>query len=63
MSTDIPGQSALPPGNNLQADGEELLRAPYADRPARLERLSTEHDLAAPWTLCPQTTGIATAQK
>lgn len=47
----------------LQVDGEELLHAPYAERRARLERLFTDHDLRAPWTLCPEKDDPATAQE
>jgi ATP-dependent DNA ligase len=45
----------------LQADGQEMLRTPYAQRRARPEQLLTEHQLAAPWTLCPETSDLATA--
>jgi ATP-dependent DNA ligase len=47
----------------LQADGEVVLNAPYSERRARLERLFTQYELTAPWTLCPQTTDVATAQE
>ncbi len=47
----------------LQADGEELLNVPYGERRARLEHLFTDHQLTAPWTLCPETTDAATAQE
>jgi hypothetical protein len=40
-----------------------MLRAPYAQRRARLEQLFTEHHLAAPWTLGPETNDLATAQE
>ncbi|MFJ5025088.1 DNA ligase-like domain-containing protein [Streptomyces goshikiensis] len=45
----------------LREDGQELLHLPCTDRRARLESLFTEHGLTAPWTLCPVTTGLATA--
>ncbi|GAB2934107.1 ATP-dependent DNA ligase [Streptomyces heilongjiangensis] len=47
----------------LQADGVELLRRPYAERRATLEELFAGHGLAAPWTLCPETYDLATAQE
>lgn len=47
----------------LQVGGRELLHEPYAERRAQLERLFAEHELAAPWTLCPETTDPATAQE
>ncbi|MEV2255943.1 ATP-dependent DNA ligase [Streptomyces sp. NPDC050147] len=48
----------------LQADeGQPLLRTPYGERRTRLERLFTEHQLASPWTLCPETTDEALAQE
>ncbi|WP_372457044.1 ATP-dependent DNA ligase [Streptomyces purpurogeneiscleroticus] len=48
--------------DGLQVDGEELLHVPYAERRARLELLFTDHALHAPWTLCPETDNLATAQ-
>lgn len=48
----------------LQADqGQPLLRTPYSERRTRLERLFTEHQLASPWTLCPETTDEALAHE
>ncbi|MEV6738642.1 ATP-dependent DNA ligase [Streptomyces sp. NPDC051104] len=47
----------------LQNDGQELLRVPYTDRRAQLESLFTTYSLTAPWTLCPMTTDVATAQE
>ncbi|MFF8696774.1 hypothetical protein ACF08W_31630 [Streptomyces sp. NPDC015144] len=47
----------------LQADGQELLHVPYGERRARLEQLFTDRGLSAPWTLCPETTDVATAQE
>ncbi|MEU3843817.1 hypothetical protein AB0E88_27745 [Streptomyces sp. NPDC028635] len=47
----------------LQLCGQELLPVPYAERRARLEQLFTEHDLHAPWTLCPETDDPGTAQE
>jgi ATP-dependent DNA ligase len=47
----------------LQVDGRELLHAPYAERRARLEQLFADHDLHAPWALCPETDDPATAQE
>ncbi|MEU3028053.1 ATP-dependent DNA ligase [Streptomyces incarnatus] len=49
--------------NALQIDGQELLHTPYADRRARLEALFARHRLAAPWTLCPETTDFARARE
>lgn len=46
----------------LQIDGKELLHVPYGERRAHLEQLFTDHRLSAPWTLCPETTDLATAQ-
>ncbi|MFE5861689.1 hypothetical protein ACFQ77_14200 [Streptomyces virginiae] len=36
---------------------------PYVERRALLENLFCEHALSAPWTLCPQTTDLATARE
>lgn len=47
----------------LQADGHELLSTPYVERRIRLEELFSECQLAAPWTLCPETTDTATARE
>ncbi|MGA4960527.1 ATP-dependent DNA ligase [Streptomyces lavendulocolor] len=47
----------------LQIDGQELLHVPYGERRARLEQLFADHRLSAPWTLCPETTDLATAQQ
>ncbi|MER5748162.1 ATP-dependent DNA ligase [Streptomyces sp. NPDC002225] len=47
----------------LQADGQELLHVPYGERRARLEQLFTDRGLSAPWTLCPETSDVATAQE
>ncbi len=47
----------------LQIDGQELLHVTYGERRARLERLFADHRLSAPWTLCPETTDLATAQE
>ncbi|MGW0467646.1 ATP-dependent DNA ligase [Streptomyces sp. NPDC003027] len=47
----------------LQIDGQELLHVPYGERRARLERPFADHGLSAPWTLCPETTDVATAQE
>ncbi|MET8609736.1 ATP-dependent DNA ligase [Streptomyces misionensis] len=47
----------------LQISGQELLHTPYADRRARLEALFADHRLAAPWTLCPETTDPARARE
>ncbi|MEU6422289.1 ATP-dependent DNA ligase [Streptomyces spiralis] len=46
----------------LQADGNELLQRPYVERRERLEALFAEHELTAPWTLCPETTDVALAR-
>ncbi|WP_329125104.1 ATP-dependent DNA ligase [Streptomyces sp. NBC_01353] len=47
----------------LQQDGMELTNYPYIQRRARLEALFTTRRLSAPWTLCPMTTELATAQE
>ncbi|MEU8955008.1 ATP-dependent DNA ligase [Streptomyces sp. NPDC048518] len=47
----------------LQADGQELLDAPYSERRARLEKLFSERRLAAPWTLCPETADVGVARE
>jgi ATP-dependent DNA ligase len=47
----------------LQLDGEELLHVPYGERRAQLEQLFIDRGLHAPWTLCPETTDLATAQE
>ncbi|MGI5484871.1 hypothetical protein [Streptomyces lavendofoliae] len=47
----------------LQLDGKELLHVPYGERRARLEQLFTDRGLSALWTLCPETTEVATAQE
>ncbi|THA45660.1 ATP-dependent DNA ligase [Streptomyces sp. A1136] len=47
----------------LQEDGVELLRRPYRRRRLRLEALFAGHRLKTPWTLCPMTTDLITAQK
>ncbi|MEU3953602.1 ATP-dependent DNA ligase [Streptomyces achromogenes] len=47
----------------LQIDGQELLRVPYGERRAQLEQLFTDRALSVPWTLCPETTDVATAQE
>ncbi|MCZ0990370.1 ATP-dependent DNA ligase [Streptomyces diastatochromogenes] len=47
----------------LQVDGQELLRAPYGDRRARLEALFAERHLTDPWSLCPETTDAALAKE
>jgi hypothetical protein len=47
----------------LQLDGQELLHVPYGERRARLEHPFTDRGLSAPWTLCPKTTEVATAQE
>ncbi|MER0443049.1 ATP-dependent DNA ligase [Streptomyces sp. Edi4] len=47
----------------LQIDGTELLTRPYRDRRRILEGLFATHQLTAPWTLCPMTTDLATAQE
>jgi ATP-dependent DNA ligase len=47
----------------LQLDGQELLHVPYGERRARLEQLFTDRSLSAPWTLCPETTEVATAHE
>ncbi|MBB1252546.1 hypothetical protein H3146_04040 [Streptomyces sp. OF3] len=46
----------------LQLDGQELLHVPYGERRTLLEQLFTDRGLSAPWTLCPETTDVATAQ-
>ncbi|WP_346094325.1 ATP-dependent DNA ligase [Streptomyces olivaceiscleroticus] len=45
-----------------QADAD-LTARPYAERRAALEALFTDHQLGAPWTLCPMTTDEATARE
>lgn len=47
----------------LQIDGQELVRAPYSERRARLEALFVEHHLTDPWSLCPETTDAALARE
>jgi ATP-dependent DNA ligase len=47
----------------LQLDGQVLLHVPYGERRARLEQLFTDRSLSAPWTLCPETTEVATAHE
>ncbi|MGW0708968.1 ATP-dependent DNA ligase [Streptomyces sp. NPDC002643] len=47
----------------LQVNGRELVREPYAHRRAVLEELFTSIGLAAPWTLCPETSDVRTAQE
>ncbi|MFI6012164.1 ATP-dependent DNA ligase [Streptomyces sp. NPDC051243] len=47
----------------LQAEGQELLRKPYADRRTQLEELFAHQDLGAPWTLCPETSDVPAAQE
>ncbi|MFE0805286.1 ATP-dependent DNA ligase [Streptomyces sp. NPDC058812] len=47
----------------LQLDGRELLREPHSARRQVLEDLFTQHRLAAPWTLCPETDDVARAQE
>ncbi|MEU6419684.1 ATP-dependent DNA ligase [Streptomyces spiralis] len=47
----------------LQAGSQELLREPYARRRQKLEGLFSEHGLIAPWTLCPETSDVRTAQE
>ncbi|MEU9237098.1 ATP-dependent DNA ligase [Streptomyces subrutilus] len=48
----------------LQAEGgTELLSLPYRERRRRLEVLFAARGLAAPWTLCPMTTDVATARE
>ncbi|THA53271.1 ATP-dependent DNA ligase [Streptomyces sp. A1136] len=47
----------------LQEDGVEVLRHPYRQRRLRLETLFSTHRLKTPWTLCPMTTDLITAQK
>ncbi|MFE7961348.1 hypothetical protein [Streptomyces sp. NPDC057413] len=46
-----------------QVGGQEVLQAPYAERRARLEQLFTDHDLHAPWALCPETEDPERAQE
>ncbi|WP_328760959.1 MULTISPECIES: ATP-dependent DNA ligase [unclassified Streptomyces] len=46
----------------LQIDGVEMLSLPYRERRRRLEVLFASRALTAPWTLCPMTTDLATAQ-
>ncbi|WSW01802.1 hypothetical protein OG509_00175 [Streptomyces sp. NBC_01006] len=47
----------------LQVDGVETMTLPYRERRRRLEVLFSAHALTAPWTLCPQTTDLSTAQE
>ncbi|MFE2879205.1 ATP-dependent DNA ligase [Streptomyces roseus] len=47
----------------LQLDGVETLNLPYGERRRRLEVLFSARALTAPWTLCPMTTDLATAQE
>ncbi|MFI5867314.1 ATP-dependent DNA ligase [Streptomyces sp. NPDC051546] len=47
----------------LQISGTSLLTLSYAERRRRLEVLFAAHQLASPWTLCPQTTDPATARE
>lgn len=47
----------------LQISGTSLLSLPFAERRRRLEVLFAAHQLASPWTLCPQTTDPATARE
>ncbi|OAL15989.1 ATP-dependent DNA ligase [Streptomyces noursei] len=47
----------------LQIDGQELLPVPYGERRAQLERLFADRGLSAPWTLCPETADVVTAQE
>ncbi|WP_412079411.1 RNA ligase family protein (plasmid) [Streptomyces xanthophaeus] len=47
----------------LQVDGTELLTLPHRERRRRLEALFAARELAAPWTLCPMTTDVATARE
>ncbi|MEV5731312.1 ATP-dependent DNA ligase [Streptomyces pharetrae] len=47
----------------LQLDGQELLHVPYGERRAQLEQMFTDQGLSAPWTLCPETTEVATAHE
>ncbi|MFF0790378.1 ATP-dependent DNA ligase [Streptomyces spiralis] len=47
----------------LQVDGHELLQTPYAARRARLATLFADHELTAPWALCPETTDVALARE
>ncbi|KMO93795.1 ATP-dependent DNA ligase [Streptomyces roseus] len=46
----------------LQLDGVETMGLPYRERRRRLEVLFSARALTAPWTLCPMTTDLATAQ-
>lgn len=46
-----------------QIEGRELLDEPYAARRALPEGLFVEHGLTQPWTLCPSTTDMATAEE
>ncbi|MEV5153886.1 hypothetical protein AB0K81_18450 [Streptomyces werraensis] len=47
----------------LRVDGQELLQVPYGERRAQLERLFTDRELSARWTLCQETTDVATARE
>ncbi|MDO0936484.1 hypothetical protein QQY66_34055 [Streptomyces sp. DG2A-72] len=47
----------------LQADGRQPLREPYVRRRTLLKELFTRLRLAAPWTLCPETSDVRTAQE
>ncbi|MFJ5811712.1 RNA ligase family protein [Streptomyces sp. NPDC093093] len=47
----------------LQTGGEETVNRPYVERRALLEDLFADHELTAPWTLCPMTTDLATARE
>ncbi|MCC5480331.1 ATP-dependent DNA ligase [Streptomyces barringtoniae] len=49
--------------DDLQADGQELLREPYGRRRERLECLFSVQGLITPWTLCPQMSDVRTAQE
>ncbi|MCC0100487.1 ATP-dependent DNA ligase [Streptomyces flavotricini] len=46
----------------LQLDGVATMGLPYRERRRRLEVLCSARALTAPWTLCPMTTDLATAQ-
>ncbi|KJY27877.1 hypothetical protein VR46_38590, partial [Streptomyces sp. NRRL S-444] len=46
----------------VQIDGEELLHAPYRHCRTHLEKLFTDHNLTAPWTLRPMKTDLAKAR-
>ncbi|GGZ42773.1 ATP-dependent DNA ligase [Streptomyces poonensis] len=47
----------------LRLAGTDTTRWPYRRRRAALEDLFTEHELAAPWALCPSTTDPATVRE